>query len=92
MVPEGDETLCQSFVMLNSITLKPHCPEEVICAFKLRHNVIVKLRHHETALKQQERQSERVTFSHSPSHSLDTAFSLYSSLFCHTQDHFPLIH
>jgi hypothetical protein len=29
--------------MLNSITLKPNCPEESICAFKLRHNVIARL-------------------------------------------------
>ncbi len=45
MVSEGGETLRQSFVMLkslNSITLKPHCPRKVICAFKLRHNVIAK--------------------------------------------------
>jgi hypothetical protein len=50
MVSEGGETLYQSFVMLNSITLKPHCPEESICDFKLRHNVTVRLRRNRFAI------------------------------------------
>jgi hypothetical protein len=113
------ETLNQSFAKLNSITLKPHCPEEAICAFKLRHNVIVRLlRNRCFAIKpfwnsKIDRQSEWPLVIDSQSEwplAIDSQSEwplvippiivflgsgyifLHSSLFCHTQDHFSLIH